>query len=56
MTTHRSVSRKRILLTGAAGGIGMAFFRAAGSNYFFRLVDRETSSIDTDAVSMLSSG
>ena len=45
MTTHASPSRKRILLTGAAGGIGSAFFRAEASNYFFRLADRETSTI-----------
>jgi len=52
MTANRSPSRKRILLTGAAGGIGSAFFRAEASNYFFRLADRETSSI----VSALSQG
>ena len=45
MTTNGSPASKRILLTGAAGGIGSAFFRAAASNYFFRLADRETSSI-----------
>ena len=45
MTAHGSPSRKRILLTGAAGGIGTAFFRAEASNYFFRLADQETSSI-----------
>jgi nucleoside-diphosphate-sugar epimerase len=40
-----SFMRKRILLTGAAGGIGSAFFRYAASNYLFRLADRETSSL-----------
>ena len=45
MTLHGFPSRKRILLTGAAGGIGSAFFCAEASNYFFRLADRETSSI-----------
>ena len=45
MTAPRSVSRKRSLVTGAAGGIGSAFFRAAASNYFFRLADLQTSSI-----------
>lgn len=44
MTANSSGSRKRILLTGAAGGIGSAFFRAAASHYHFRLADRETSS------------
>jgi nucleoside-diphosphate-sugar epimerase len=34
--------RKMILLTGAAGGIGSAFFRAASQQYIFRLADRET--------------
>lgn len=50
MTAGRSGSRKRILLTGAAGGIGSAFFRAAASNYLFRLADRETPSL-TSALS-----
>jgi nucleoside-diphosphate-sugar epimerase len=45
MAAQRSASRKRILLTGAAGGIGSAFFRATASNYLFRLADRETSSL-----------
>jgi len=44
MTADRSGSRTRILLTGAAGGIGSAFFRATASHYHFRLADRETSS------------
>lgn len=50
MTAERSGSRKRILLTGAAGGIGSAFFHAAASNYLFRLADRETPSL-TSALS-----
>jgi nucleoside-diphosphate-sugar epimerase len=52
MTAYRSGSRKRILLTGAAGGIGSAFFRSAASNYLFRLADRETASL----VSAISAG
>ena len=44
MTAGRSGPRKRILLTGASGGIGSAFFRVVASNYLFRLADRETSS------------
>ncbi len=42
MTIQRPLSCKRILLTGAAGGIGSAFFRSAASYYSFRLADRET--------------
>jgi nucleoside-diphosphate-sugar epimerase len=34
------MSKKRILLTGAAGGIGSAFFRFAANSYTFRLADR----------------
>jgi nucleoside-diphosphate-sugar epimerase len=45
MTAQGAGSRKRILLTGAAGGIGSAFFRSAASNYLFRLADRETPSV-----------
>jgi nucleoside-diphosphate-sugar epimerase len=41
MTTHASMPR-RILLTGAAGGIGTAFLRYAGDRYWFRLADRVT--------------
>jgi nucleoside-diphosphate-sugar epimerase len=33
-------ARRRVLLTGAAGGIGRAFFRAAHDRYQFRLADR----------------
>lgn len=45
MTAPRLASRKHILLTGAAGGIGSAFFRATASTYHFRLADRETTSL-----------
>jgi nucleoside-diphosphate-sugar epimerase len=33
-------ARRRVLVTGAAGGIGHAFFRAARDRYRFRLADR----------------
>jgi nucleoside-diphosphate-sugar epimerase len=33
-------ARRRVLLTGAAGGIGQAFFRSARDHYWFRLADR----------------
>ncbi len=46
MTAERPVVRKRILLTGAAGGIGSAFFRAEAERYTFRLADRDTASIE----------
>ncbi|MDQ2714865.1 MAG: NAD(P)-dependent oxidoreductase [Chloroflexota bacterium] len=39
------MSRKRLLLTGAAGGIGSAFFRATAEHYTFRLADRDTPSL-----------
>ncbi len=39
------MSKTRILLTGAAGGIGSAFFRAAAADYTFRLADREISAL-----------
>lgn len=45
MTGKESISRKRILLTGAAGGIGSAFFRATAQHYTFRLADRNTTSL-----------
>ncbi len=45
MAEDGSVSRKRILLTGAAGGIGSAFFRATSEAYTFRLADRNTTSM-----------
>jgi uronate dehydrogenase len=32
-------TRRRVLLTGAAGGIGRAFFRSARDRYWFRLAD-----------------
>lgn len=41
--------RKLILLTGAAGGIGSAFFRATARQYVFRLADRETVSLLEEA-------
>ena len=41
MTTNASRCR-RILLTGAAGGIGSAFRRYVGDRYWFRLADRVT--------------
>jgi uronate dehydrogenase len=37
------------LLTGAAGGIGSAFFRYAAEHYSFRLADRVTSALNEDA-------
>ncbi|HEX6479040.1 MAG TPA: NAD(P)-dependent oxidoreductase [Ktedonobacteraceae bacterium] len=39
------VSKKRILLTGAAGGIGSAFFCSATEQYLFRLADVNTASM-----------
>jgi nucleoside-diphosphate-sugar epimerase len=33
-------ARRRVLVTGAAGGIGRAFFRSARDRYCFRLADR----------------
>lgn len=35
----------RILLTGAAGRIGAAFYREVGDRYWFRLADRETTGL-----------
>jgi len=35
------MSKKHILLTGASGGIGSAFFRFAANSYTFRLADRD---------------
>lgn len=43
--------RSKVLLTGAAGGIGSAFFRHARDRYLFRLADRPDSglaSLDPD--------
>jgi NAD+ dependent glucose-6-phosphate dehydrogenase len=37
---EQSSARKRILLTGAAGGIGSALYRHAAASYWFRLADR----------------
>ena len=45
MTVQRSILRKRILLTGAAGGIGSAFFRSTAEQYTFRLADMNTTSV-----------
>src|SRR5260370_8240100 len=45
MTVQRSILRKRILLTGAAGGIGSAFFRSSAEHYTFRLADMNTTSL-----------
>lgn len=42
MTEQRA---RRILLTGAAGGIGSAFFRSASAHYTFRLADIHTASL-----------
>ncbi len=39
------MARKKLLLTGAAGGIGSAFFRATAGHYAFRLADRDTTSL-----------
>lgn len=40
MDSHQASSRTRILLTGAAGSIGSAFFAATSSRYTFRLADK----------------
>ncbi len=45
MTGQRFLSKKRVLLTGAAGGIGSAFFRSAAGQYTFRLADVNTTSM-----------
>lgn len=42
MADKQLLTKKRILLTGAAGGIGSAFFRAAADQYIFRLADQHT--------------
>jgi uronate dehydrogenase len=44
MTGQRSILSKRILLTGAAGGIGSAFFCSTAEHYTFRLADMNTTS------------
>jgi nucleoside-diphosphate-sugar epimerase len=43
--TGRTV-RRRVLLTGAAGGIGRAFFHSARDRYWFRLADRAASAAE----------
>ena len=48
MLKHTSTARS-ILLTGAAGGIGSAFFRHAAEHYSFRLADRSTTTLDDAA-------
>jgi nucleoside-diphosphate-sugar epimerase len=40
MNSAGPAARRRVLLTGAAGGIGHAFFHAARDRYRFRLADR----------------
>ncbi|WP_201375810.1 NAD-dependent epimerase/dehydratase family protein [Ktedonobacter robiniae] len=40
MDSHQTSSHTRILLTGAAGKIGSAFFAATSSRYMFRLADK----------------
>ena len=45
MTVQQPILRKRILLTGAAGGIGSAFFRSTAEQYTFRLADMNTTSL-----------
>jgi nucleoside-diphosphate-sugar epimerase len=45
MTEERPIVRKRILLTGAVGGIGSAFFRATAEYYIFRLADQKAASL-----------
>jgi nucleoside-diphosphate-sugar epimerase len=40
-------ARRRVLLTGAAGGIGQAFFRSARDRYWFRLADRTAIAAET---------
>jgi nucleoside-diphosphate-sugar epimerase len=47
MSSALSTARRRVLLTGAAGGIGQAFFRAARDRYSFRLADREVIAAET---------
>lgn len=41
-------AHRRVLLTGAAGGIGRAFFRSACERYRFRLADRVPIPVDTE--------
>lgn len=48
MLKHPSTARS-ILLTGAAGGIGSAFFRSTAAQYLFRLADRVTNALSEAA-------
>lgn len=50
VAAQQSQSKKRILLTGAAGGIGLAFFRATAEQYTFRLADRNTTALSEAVV------
>ena len=45
-STGDTGSRRRVLLTGAAGRIGTAFRREAGDRYALRLVDRSVDGLD----------
>ena len=47
MRSALSTARRRVLLTGAAGVIGRAFFRATRDRYAFRLADRVTIAAET---------
>jgi nucleoside-diphosphate-sugar epimerase len=47
MNSAVPAARRRILLTGAAGGIGQAFFRSACGRYRFRLADRVAIAAET---------
>ncbi|SRR6266699_2520776 len=49
MKESTSMSSKRLLLTGAAGGIGSAFFRSTAGHYTFRLADRDMTSLASAA-------
>lgn len=42
------MTKKNLLVTGVAGGIGSAFFRATADHYAFRLTDRDTTSLTTE--------
>ncbi len=48
MTEQRLSAKKSILLTGAAGGIGSAFFRFAAEHYTFRLADIRPTVVDQE--------
>jgi nucleoside-diphosphate-sugar epimerase len=47
MNSAGLTSRRRVLLTGAAGGIGQAFFRSTRDRYSFRLADRVAITAET---------